>query len=163
MPGIRKVRTEFIHFLDVGTPLTPRQEEQLAELLAYGQPVDDTADMQPACIVIPRTGMISSWSSKATDILHHCDLTSLKRIERGTCWYLECENGRQPDSMELDRIKHNLHDRMTQAVIEDVNEAVCLFAVREAGRLTHLRLGADGKAALQEANATLGWLYPNRK
>ena len=100
--------------------------------------------------------MISSWSSKATDILHHCDLTSLKRIERGTCWYLECENGRQPDSMELDRIKHYLHDRMTQAVIEDVNEAVCLFAVREAGRLTHIRLGADGKAALQEANATLG-------
>ena len=156
LPGIRKLRTEFIHFLDVGTPLTPRQEEQLAELLAYGQPVDDTADMQPACIVIPRTGMISSWSSKATDILHHCDLTSLKRIERGTCWYLECENGRQPDSMELDRIKHYLHDRMTQAVIGDVNEAVCLFAVREAGRLTHIRLGADGKAALQEANATLG-------
>ena len=156
LPGIRKVRTEFIHFLDVGTPLTPRQEEQLAELLAYGQPVDDTADMQPACIVIPRTGMISSWSSKATDILHHCDLTSLKRIERGTCWYLECENGRQPDSMELDRIKHYLHDRMTQAVIEDVNEAVYLFAVREAGRLAHIRLGADGKAALQEANATLG-------
>ena len=156
LPGIRKVRAEFIHFLDIDTPLTPRQEEQLAELLAYGQPADDTADMQPACIVIPRPGMISPWSSKATDILHHCSLTGLKRIERGTCWYLEDKNGRRPDSMQLDRIKHYLHDRMTQAVIEDVNEAACLFAVREAGRLTHIRLGADGKTALQEANATLG-------
>ena len=156
LPGIRKVRAEFIHFLDVDTPLTPRQEEQLAELLAYGQPADDTADMQPACIVIPRPGMISPWSSKATDILHHCGLTSLIRIERGTCWYFECGNGRRPDSMQLDRIKHYLHDRMTQAVIDDVNEAACLFAVREAGRLMHIRLGADGKAALQEANMTLG-------
>ena len=156
LPGIRKVRAEFIHFLDVDTPLTPRQEEQLAELLAYGQPADDTADMQPACIVIPRPGMISPWSSKATDILHHCGLTSLIRIERGTCWYFECGNGRRPDSMELDRIKHVLHDRMTQAVIEDVNEAVCLFAVREAGRLAHIRLGTDGKAALQDANTALG-------
>ena len=156
LPGIRKVRAEFIHFLDVDTPLTSRQEEQLAELLAYGQPADDTADMQPACIVIPRPGMISPWSSKATDILHHCSLTGLKRIERGTCWYLEDKNGRRPDSMELDRLKHYLHDRMTQAVIEDVNEAACLFAVREAGRLTHISLGADGKTALQEANASLG-------
>ena len=156
LPGICKVRAEFIHFLDVDTPLTPRQEEQLAELLAYGQPADDTADMQPACIVIPRPGMISPWSSKATDILHHCSLTGLKRIERGTCWYLEDRNGRRPDSMELDSIKHYLHDRMTQAVIEDVNEAACLFAVREAGRLTHISLGADGKTALQEANASLG-------
>ena len=156
LPAISKVRADFIHFLDVDTPLTPRQEEHLAELLAYGLPADDTADMQPACIVIPRPGMISPWSSKATDILHHCGLASLKRIERGICWYLESGNGRQPDSMELDRIKHILHDRMTQAVIEDMNEAVCLFAVREAGRLTHIRMGADGKAALQEANATLG-------
>ena len=100
--------------------------------------------------------MISPWSSKATDILHHCGLANLKRIERGTCWYLECGNGHPPERMELDRIKPHLHDRMTQTVIEDVNEADCLFAVREAGRLAHVRLVADGRAALQEANAALG-------
>ena len=156
LPGIRKARAEFIHFLDIDDPLTSRQEEQLTELLAYGQPANDAVAMQPACIVIPRPGMISPWSSKATDILHHCGLASLKRVERGTCWYLEFTDGQQPGHGQLDKIKHCLHDRMTQIVIDDINEAACLFAVREAGRLTHIRLGADGKSALQEANSTLG-------
>ena len=89
LPGIRKARADFIHFLDIDDPLTSRQEEQLAELLAYGQPANVAVAMLPACIVIPRPGMISPWSSKATDILHHCGLASLKRVERGTCWYLE--------------------------------------------------------------------------
>ena len=156
LPGICNLRAEFIHFLDVDSPLTPLQEERLIELLAYGQAADDTAATQPACIVIPRPGMISPWSSKATDILHHCGLANLKRIERGTCWYLECGNGRRPGNAELDLIKGHLHDRMTQIIIEDVNEAECLFAVREAGRLAHIRLLTDGMAALQEANAALG-------
>ena len=156
LPGIRKARTEFIHFLDIDGPLTARQEEQLTELLAYGQPENDVVDKQPACIVIPRPGMISPWSGKATDILHHCGLAALKRIERGTCWYLENSDGQRVSSTQLDKIKHHLYDQMTQVVIEDVNEAASLFAAREAGKLTHIRLGADGKAALQEANMTLG-------
>ena len=156
LPGIRKARTEFIHFLDIDDPLTSRQEEQLAELLAYGQPANDAVAMQPACIVIPRPGMISPWSSKATDILHHCGLAALKRIERGTCWYLENSDGQRVSSTQLDKIKHHLYDQMTQVVIGDVNEAASLFAARKAGKLTHIRLGADAKSALQEADATLG-------
>ncbi len=156
LPGIRKARAEFIHFLDIDDPLTSRQEEQLAELLTYGQPANVAVAMPPACIVIPRPGMISPWSSKATDILHHCGLAALKRIERGTCWYLENSDGQRVSSTQLDKIKHHLYDQMTQVVIGDVNEATSLFAAREAGKLTHIRLGADGKAALQDANATLG-------
>ena len=156
LPGIRKARAEFIHFLDIDDPLTSRQEEQLAELLAYGQPANVAVAMQPACIVIPRPGMISPWSSKATDILHYCGLAALKRIERGTCWYLENSDGQRVSSTQLDKIKHHLYDQMTQVVIGNVNEAASLFAAREAGKLAHIRFGADGKAALQDANATLG-------
>ena len=39
-------------------------------------------------LVIPRMGTISPWSSKATDIAHNCGLQQVKRIERGTAFYL---------------------------------------------------------------------------
>ena len=34
--------------------------------------------------IAPRPGTISPWSTKATDILRNCGLTSVVRIERGT-------------------------------------------------------------------------------
>ncbi len=34
-------------------------------------------------LILPRLGTISPWSSKATDIAHHCGLTQIERIERG--------------------------------------------------------------------------------
>ncbi len=156
LPGIRKVQAEFIHFLDLDDPLTAQEEERLAGLLTYGQPADIAVDTEPACIVIPRPGVISPWSSKATDILHHCGLTALKRIERGTCWYLEYEDGQRTKSEQLDKIKRHLHDRMTQVVIQDVNDAARLFATREAGKLNFIRLADGGMTALRKANRVLG-------
>lgn len=38
--------------------------------------------------VIPRVGTISAWSSKATDIAHHCLLPMIKRIERGIVYQI---------------------------------------------------------------------------
>ena len=155
-PGIQKLQARFVHFLELDAPLSAVEEERLADLLAYGSASDIDDGSIPACVVIPRSGMISPWSSKATDILHHCGLASVKRIERGTCWFLEFAHGQPPEPEQADRIRHCLHDRMTQAVIRDINEAAVLFAVREPGRLAHIPVSADGKAALLEANSSMG-------
>ena len=155
-PGIQKLQARFVHFLELDGPLSAVEEERLADLLAYGSASDIDDGSIPACVVIPRSGMISPWSSKATDILHHCGLASVKRIERGTCWFLEFAHGQPPEPEQADRIRHCLHDRMTQAVIRDINEAAVLFAVREPGRLAHIPVSADGKAALLEANSSMG-------
>ena len=155
-PGIRNVQAQFTHFLDLDAPLTAEEEKRLNELLTYGRGAQVAAAAEPACIVMPRPGMISPWSSKATDILHRCGLAAVKRIERGTCWYLEYADGQPPGQEQADKIKRCLHDRMTQVIVEDINEAACLFEVREAGGLTHIPLSTGGKAALQEANALMG-------
>ena len=155
-PGIQKLQARFVHFLELDAPLSAVEEERLADLLAYGSASDIDDGSIPACIAIPRPGMISPWSSKATDILHHCGLESVKRIERGTCWFLEFAHGQPPEPEQPDRIRHCLHDRMTQSVIRDVNEAASLFAVREPGRLAHIPVGTGGKAALLEANSAMG-------
>ena len=155
-PGVQKLQARYVHFLELDAPLSPVEEARLANLLSYGPPADIGDVSIPACVVIPRPGMISPWSSKATDILHHCGLASVKRIERGTCWFLEYAQGLLPDPERLEQIRHCLHDRMTQSVIRDVNEAATLFAVREPGRLAHIPVSTDGKAALLEANSAMG-------
>ena len=156
LPGLRNLRNRFAHILELDAPLGERERARLGELLAYGPAADIPDGTEPACIVIPRPGMISPWSSKATDILRHCGLTAVRRIERGTCWYLEYADGRQPGRGLADNVKHCLHDRMTQVLVEDINEAARLFDVREAGGLAHIPLGTGGKAALQEANISMG-------
>ena len=156
MPGIEKLQARFVHFLELDTPLDASQEARLADLLAYGQAVDTDTGNKPHCVVIPRPGMISPWSSKATDILHHCGLAAVKRIERGACWFLEFARAQAPDPEQLDQIRHCLHDRMTQAVIPDINEAAMLFTLREPGRLAHIPVGAGGREALLEADAAMG-------
>ena len=155
-PGIQELQARYVYFLELDAPLSPVEEARLADLLSYGPPahIDDVSI--PACVVIPRPGMISPWSSKATDILHHCGLASVKRIERGTSWFLEYAHGRPPDPECLEQIRQCLHDRMTQSVIRDADQAACLFDVREPGRLAHIPVGAGGRAALLKSNSEMG-------
>ena len=37
----------------------------------------------------PRVGTVSSWSSKATDIAHVCGLEVVRRLERGTLYFID--------------------------------------------------------------------------
>src|SRR5690348_3195641 len=39
-------------------------------------------------LVLPRPGTISPWSTKATDIAHHCGLEAIVRLERGVAFYI---------------------------------------------------------------------------
>ena len=155
-PAIREARAGFVHFLALNGDLTVREGECLTGLLDYGHSASVDVDAEPTCIVIPRPGVISPWSSKATDIVHHCGLGSIRRIERGVCWYLECEDKQRLTANQFEAVKHVLHDRMTQIVIEDVDEAACLFSVREERKPDFIELARKGKTALQEANQALG-------
>ena len=64
-------------------------------------------------LVVPRPGTQSPWSTKATDIAHHCGLRAVMRIERGIAYRL-------PGLASEDRpaVGRVLHDRMTQSVLD---------------------------------------------
>ena len=155
-PGIQRLQARFVHFLALDTPLSVAEESRLADLLSYGRSVDVDSHSAPDCIVIPRPGTISPWSSKATNVLHHCGLAAITRIERGTCWFLERARGAPPQPQQLHQVRNCLHDRMTQAVILDLDQAASLFADREPGRLAQVPVSTGGRAALREANAAMG-------
>src|SRR5690606_30696473 len=93
----------------------------------------------------------SPWSSKATDIAKVCDLTCLRRIERGVSFHIRAQ---QPlAEAQLLRIGALLHDRMTEAVLLADEDIARLF-VSEAPR--PLRTVSRALADLAAANAELG-------
>ena len=138
-PGIRSVGAEFWHFVETDGALPPEQRALLERLLAYGELAASRGD---SYLVVPRLGTLSPWSSKATDIARNCGLAAVKRIERGTAYYVD---SKQPGIAAL------LHDRMTETVLASFNEAAKLFQHVPPRPLAIVPL-----SSLDEANRTLG-------
>ncbi|MBB3168223.1 phosphoribosylformylglycinamidine synthase [Simiduia aestuariiviva] len=151
-PGISGLQTEFVHFVEVTEALDSRAETTLQQLLTYGPSMEAAAITGELVLAVPRIGTISPWSSKATDIAHNAGLTQIKRIERGTAYYL---TGSVADGERAD-VHSLLHDRMVEQLFTDLSEARALFAHHEPKRETHIDILSGGRAALVEANSALG-------
>ncbi len=157
--GIRILHTEFIHFADCDADLAPEQARVLDSLLEYGPALttDSVAEARQqgqVILVIPRPGTISPWSSKATDIAHNCGLAAVKRLERGTAYYLAL-----PDSLNGEQqaqLHAALHDRMTEAVLTELNAAQALFEVARPAAMGSVDILAGGRDALVAADSNLG-------
>jgi phosphoribosylformylglycinamidine synthase len=71
--------------------------------------------------IAPRKGTISPWSSKATDILHNCDLDFVVRAEHVKCMVFE-----NPVSLEIKQYTE-LFDRMMESTHTNIHELNSLF------------------------------------
>ena len=156
LPDVDSIEAFHLHFVDTARALTDEEREQLEQLLDYGEsePVTDLEGV--TLVVLPRPGTVSPWSSKATDILHNCGLDAVNRVERGTAWRIETAGEGLIGAEDAAPLAHLLHDRMTEAVVAHPRDAEALFAHHEPERLTTVPLTADGREALERANATLG-------
>ncbi|MFP5382595.1 MAG: phosphoribosylformylglycinamidine synthase [Gammaproteobacteria bacterium] len=145
----------FVHLVD-GDPLDAAQRAVLDELLAYGPQATEVAAAGEGSLrlVVPRPGTISPWSSKATDILHHCGLTGVRRIERGIAYCLTLARPLSTD--EEQRLRNRLHDRMTQAVLDRLDDAAVLFEQHAPRPLATVNVLGGGREALVQANGELG-------
>ncbi|WP_348253370.1 hypothetical protein, partial [Salmonella enterica] len=70
-------------------PLNDSEQAQLTRLLQYGQALNSHTPAGKLLLVTPRPGTISPWSTKATDIAHHCGLQQVDRLEPGQAYYIE--------------------------------------------------------------------------
>jgi phosphoribosylformylglycinamidine synthase len=156
--AITAVRSHFIHFVATKRDLAPREREVLDALLTYGPRIGESvfdANAQTATIlVIPRPGTISPWSSKATDIAHVCGLDAIERIERGIAY--EVSSAQPLDAATLEALAPALYDRMTEAAVFTLQDAERLFSHEKPRPLNHVPLRERGRAALEEANRSLG-------
>jgi phosphoribosylformylglycinamidine synthase len=148
-PAIKAVSARFIHFVDIESDLNDAQAAILRQLLAYGSMQSGADVLGTRLLVVPRSGTISPWSSKATEIAQRCGLLDVKRIERGIEYTLDTS---EPLSAA---VKALLHDRMTQTVL-DVDAEVDLFAHHQPKPLLSVAIIEQGRDALVAANTELG-------
>jgi phosphoribosylformylglycinamidine synthase len=143
-PAVRAMASRFLHLVDSDGALDGAETARLQALLTYGPSYSSDAPPGQKVLVVPRPGTTSPWSSKATDIARVCDLTSLRRIERGVSFHIDAPVSL--DAGQLRRIGALLHDRMTEAVLLEDEDIARLFASDPPRPL----------ASLTAANASLG-------
>ncbi|PCK09716.1 MAG: phosphoribosylformylglycinamidine synthase [Alteromonadaceae bacterium] len=147
---VAQFSSEYLHFVDLSSDLDEQETQVLTQLLTYGSPSKvDVFEGACECIVTPRPGTISPWATKATDIAHNSGLTKVLRVERGIRYCF-------PEGTDLAAIKELLHDRMVEHVFPSVEDVAVLFEKAEPAPVDVVPVLAEGRAALEEANTTLG-------
>ena len=138
-----------IYCLQLDKALDPQTEERAKALLnAEGAFV-----REGGFFVTPRKGTISPWSTKATDIFRNCSLDGIQRVEHGIHYRLLDNSGNLITAEALGSALYTLHDRMTEAVYEDLSD---FFAEQEPAAHRVVPLLAEGAQALHQANKDWG-------
>jgi phosphoribosylformylglycinamidine synthase len=154
--ALGELSARYWHFLEIDSELDAVALQQLSQALDYGTPTDTPAADAVQCVVTPRLGTISPWSSKATDILKNSGLAQLHRIERGVAYRVCDPQGMALPEPALMALLPLLHDRMTETVLATLDEAKALFQHVPPRELTAVDVIAGGRAALEAANRSLG-------
>ena len=155
-PQINAVHADFWHIAWNEGELTEAQLDTLTKILTYGPRMAEEAPVGELFLVIPRPGTISPWASRATDIAKHCGLGSMQRIERGIAYYVSKKDGSALTETEKQAVKAVVHDRMTEAVFGNIEDAAKLYHQATPAPLSSVDILAGGKAALNQANMDLG-------
>ncbi len=152
VPAVTGLYAEFAHFAEVAGVLGADEQQVLARLLKYGPSVPVQEPNGRLFLSVPRFGTISPWSSKASDIARNCGLAKIQRLERGIAYYVTGELS----EAQAEQVAELLHDRMTQMVLGNLEDAAALFSHAQPKPLTAIDVLGGGRAALEQANVELG-------
>jgi phosphoribosylformylglycinamidine synthase len=158
-PRFTAVHARHVHWVLSDAPLERGARDKLDGLLRYGDAYTGPAE-GTLLIVAPRLGTVSPWASKATDIAHNCGL-SIRRVERVTEFRLTLKGGllggvKPLSADELRAAGALLHDRMTESLLLQREDAAHLFDDQPAPPMVHVDVLGRGKAALDAANTEFG-------
>ncbi len=153
-PSIGKLSAHFVHFAKSTRKLDADEMAVLERLLEYGPSQHDDPVDGELMLVVPRSGTISPWSSKATDILHNCGLECIERVERGIAYSIELPTAASAELRAATAAL--LHDRMVDQVLSSEDEAVQLFSHESPRPMGAVDILDGGRDALAAANLSLG-------
>ncbi len=157
LPALEAVHSHYVHVFKSSQSLAEAERAVLARLLVYG-PEHPAAEAGTARLyVAPRSGTISPWSSKATDIARNCGLQSIERLERGICYAFTGEGLDESSWQQWQQvITPLLHDRMVEQVFQTDTALQALFDTASPAALETVPVLQSGRAALERANSQLG-------
>ena len=154
--NIKHFYAEFRHFVWADVALSDVQHGTLKQILTYGPTMRAEDPQGELLLVIPRIGTISPWASRATDIVKHCGLEAVQRVERGIAYYVQTTNGEKLTQEERKQLLPLIHDRMTEMVFASLDEAAQLFHEDMPKPLSTVDILQGGKNALVKANSDMG-------
>ena len=155
-PAIESVGASRIYLLSTEKKPSAKILQRMGDLLdAIWLTSTDKHDGHHTWVVSPRSGTISPWASKATDIARNCGF-DLHRIERLTEYQLTLPSGYALSTDQKARIEHGLHDRMTESVWPNISAALSLFQQVSAADMVRIPLLEQGSSALGVANTENG-------
>ncbi|VFP78344.1 Phosphoribosylformylglycinamidine synthase [Candidatus Erwinia haradaeae] len=154
--SLQNIYAEYVYFVKIQTPLNISEQLRLEHLL----------ESKPSCfkenlptgkllLVTPRLGTISSWSSKATDLVRRCSLTKILRIERGKAFYIK---SKKLNHTEWNYLASKLYDRMMEDFFTNFQNIKQLFIQNQPAPMQYIQILEKGRAALDEANISLNLL-----
>jgi len=153
--NLKRINARFIHFIEINREDNDLNESVLLKLLEYGEPGFDIGT--PVTVwQVPRLGTISPWSTKATDIAHHCSLNSIQRLERGVEWQLQFEDGFELTNPQKKILSALLCDRMTESMLFDDSDFKHIFNHSNPKELRFINVLEQGKSALSQVNTQMG-------
>lgn len=153
---ISSLRSEYRYFIDVTDDhqLTTQEQTVLSSLLEGQVTASVNGEGDDFFLVTPRPGTISPWSSKATDIVLNSGINTVARIERGIAFFVK--TNKSLSRQQWQAIGSLLHDRMIESIFTTEDEADRLFMHSESRPLSAIDILAGGRAALVDANKTMG-------
>jgi phosphoribosylformylglycinamidine synthase len=158
--NIKHFYAEFRHFIWTDVALNEVQKTTLKEILTYGPALSKSEQAEDSqgelLLVIPRIGTISPWASRATDIVKHCGLEAVQRVERGIAYFVQTKNGEKLTQEERQQLLPLIHDRMTEMVFASLDDAAKLYHADAPKPLSTVDILQGGKQALVQANSELG-------
>ena len=176
IPNCQSVEAKFIYFADIENAPENALDECEAYLLAQLLDVPhfsptSTEDQEYEAVdyriqartVIPRLGTISPWSTKATDIVHHCGLNNIRRIERGVGWRFTAPSGNREKFSSSGEMSDNaifaglIYDPMTESILANPHQAEKLFTTETPTPRLIIDLLNGGLDALRTANDEFGF------
>lgn len=148
--SVQSFDSQWVYLFDQA--LNEQQHQSALQLLNDGEVFElrQSSEDEIQILVTPRVGTISPWSSKATDIFKNCNVP-VHRLERGIIYTLK---GISEVSAE---VKQALHDRMTESVFAQIEDAQALFRETAPKPLNSIDILGQGKEALVKANNEFGF------
>ena len=176
-PKIQSVDAVHLHLVNCTSPEAEAElkigsapRKIIERLFHYGDDfilpgtLDAITNQRNVAYVLPRPGLVSPWSSKATDIALLCNLRQhVDRLERGAAFVFSFEDDSTFTKDDLTSLVHFIHDRMTQAVHLQLPSPDLLFQHNAPSQLRTVSLSAvpDAKTTLSDANKELGLALAN--
>ncbi|MDP5116345.1 MAG: phosphoribosylformylglycinamidine synthase [Burkholderiaceae bacterium] len=153
-PCISGLAVKQVFLVGTAKPLSKTDSQRMSRLLdATASAPPTPAAQEAAWWVSPRLGTVSPWASKASDIARNCGF-AVQRIERLIEYRLATL---QPlTQAQTQALQAQLHDRMTETVWSDMQQAQALFQALPAQDLHFVDIQTQGRTALVQANTDGG-------